>query len=71
MLAQVKHRSWVFIQGFYYKKGRGRVVHTEEVCKKEGRKINSIHKTCFYDRGIQPKVRELQYPLESTDGYEG
>ena len=28
MLVQVKHRGWVFIQGFYYKKGRGRVIHT-------------------------------------------
>ena len=37
MLVQVKHRGWVFIQGFYYKnKGRGRVVHTREgreICK--------------------------------------
>ena len=37
MLVQVKHRGWIFIQGFYYKnKGRGRVVHTREgreICK--------------------------------------
>ena len=31
MLVHVKHRGWVFIQGFYYKnKGRGRAVHTGE-----------------------------------------
>ena len=37
MLVQVKHRGWVFIQGFYYKnRGRGRIVHTgegREICK--------------------------------------
>ena len=63
-----------FIQGFYYKnKGRGRVVHTRErreFCKiKIGGKIKfktHIHNNCFYDRGIYPEVRELQYPLQST-----
>ena len=37
MLVQVKHRGWIFIQGFYYKnKGRGMVAHTgegREICK--------------------------------------
>ena len=51
------------------------MIHTEggqgKFVKKEGRKINSIYKNCFYGRGIQPEVRELQYPLQSTDGYEG
>ena len=42
MLVQVKHRGWVFIQGFYYKnKGSGRVVHTgegREICKNKVKK---------------------------------
>ena len=37
MLMQVKHRGWVFIQGFYYEnKGKGRGEHTGEggeICK--------------------------------------
>ena len=74
MLVQVKHRGWVLYKVFITKRGgegstyRGKA---GEVCKKEGGKINSIHKNCFYGRGIQPEVRELQYPLQSTDGHEG
>ena len=73
MLVQVKHRGWVFIQGFYYKnKGRGRVVHTaesREICKnkvKKGRiKFKThTHNNCFYGREIYPEIRELQYPLQ-------
>ena len=74
MLVQVKHRGWVFIQGFYYKnKRRGRVVHTgegREICKirlKGKIKFKHTHKNCFYDREIYPEVRELQYPLQNTE----
>ena len=71
MLVQVKHRGWVFIQGFYYKKGRGRGStyrgRTGEVRKKEGRKVKSIHDNCFYGREIQPEVKELQCPLQNTE----
>ena len=67
MLVQVKHRGWVFIQGFCYKKGRGGVVHTGggqgKFVKREGRKVKSIYNNCFYGREIQPEVKELQCPL--------
>ena len=77
MLVQVKHRGWIFIQGFYYKnKGRGRVVHTgegREICKiRMGGKIKfktHTHNNCFYGREIYPEVRELQCPLQNTRIY--
>ena len=63
-----------FIQGFYYKnKGRGRVVHTREgrefLKNKMGGKIKfkvHIHNNCFYGRGTDPEVRELQCLLQNT-----
>ena len=63
MLVQVKHRGWVFIQGFYYKiKGK--------FAKMRVRRNNKVQKhtynNCFYGRHIYPEGRELQYPLQYT-----
>ena len=73
MLVQVKHRGWVFIQGFYYKnKGRGRVVHTvegREICKIRLRGKIKFKNTTTASTAekVYPEVRELQYLLQNTE----
>ena len=48
MLVQVKHRGWVLYKVFITKgEGEGSTYRGRagEICKKEGRRINSIHHT--------------------------
>ena len=48
MLVQVKHRSWVLYKVFITKgEGEGSTYRGREgdICKKKGRRINSIHHT--------------------------